>query len=54
MKIINRSLENVSQFKYLGTTITDQILIQEEIKRGLNSGIASYHLSRTFCLLIYF
>jgi hypothetical protein len=33
----NRCFENVSQFRYLGTTITDQNLIQEEIKRRLNS-----------------
>jgi hypothetical protein len=33
----------VSQFKYLGTTITNQNLIQEEIKRRLNSGNACYH-----------
>jgi hypothetical protein len=35
--------ENVSQFKYLETTVTDQNLIQEEIKRTLNSGNACYH-----------
>jgi hypothetical protein len=29
MKIANRSLENVSQFKYLGMTIRNQNLIQE-------------------------
>jgi hypothetical protein len=34
---------NVSQFKYLGTTVTNQNLIQEEIKRKLNSGNACYH-----------
>jgi hypothetical protein len=32
MRIANRSFENVSQFKYLGTTVTDQNLIQEEIE----------------------
>jgi hypothetical protein len=33
IKIGNRSFENVSQFKYLGMTVTNQNLIQEEIKR---------------------
>jgi hypothetical protein len=33
----------VSQFKYLGTTVTNQNLIQEEIKSRLNSGNACYH-----------
>jgi hypothetical protein len=43
MKIANRSFENVVQFRYLGMTITNQNLIQEEIKRRLNSGNACYH-----------
>jgi hypothetical protein len=30
-------------YRYLGTTITNQNLIQEEIKRRLNSGNTSYH-----------
>jgi hypothetical protein len=44
IKIANRSFENVSQFKYLGTTVTNRNLIQEEIKRRLNSGNACYLL----------
>jgi hypothetical protein len=43
IKIANRSFENASQFKYLGTTVTNQNLIQEELKRRLNSGNACYH-----------
>jgi hypothetical protein len=43
IKIANRSFENVSQFKYFGTTVTNQNLVQEEIKRTLNSGTACYH-----------
>jgi hypothetical protein len=41
-RLANRLFGNVSQFKYLGTTATNQNLIQEEIKR-LNSGNACYH-----------
>jgi hypothetical protein len=43
IKIANRLFENVSQFKYLGMTVTNKNLIQEEIKRRLNSGNACYH-----------
>jgi hypothetical protein len=39
IKIANRSLGSLSQFRYLGTTVTNQ----EEIKRRLNSGSVCYH-----------
>jgi hypothetical protein len=42
IKIANRLFENMSQLKYLGTTETNQNLIQEEIKRRLNYGNACY------------
>jgi hypothetical protein len=38
----SRCFENVAQFRYLGTTIRNQNLIQEEIER-LNLGNASYY-----------
>jgi hypothetical protein len=47
IKIANRPFEIVFQFKYLGTTVTKQNLIQEEIKRRLNSGNARYHSVQT-------
>jgi hypothetical protein len=40
MKIAYRSFENVDQFNYLGTAVTNQNLIQEKIKKRLNSGNA--------------
>jgi hypothetical protein len=38
IKIANRSFEGVEKFKYMGTTLTEQNCMQEEIKRRLNSG----------------
>jgi hypothetical protein len=42
MKIANRCFGNVAQFRYLGTNITNQNLIREEIKRRVNSINACY------------
>jgi hypothetical protein len=43
INIASRTFENVAKFKYLGTTLTDQNCMHEEIKSRLNSGNACYH-----------
>ena len=43
MKVDNSSIERVEEFKYLGTTLTNQNFIQEEIKSRLKSGNACYY-----------
>jgi len=45
----NSSFENVEEFKYLATTLTNQNSVQEEIKSRLKkSGNACYHLVQIF------
>ena len=43
MKIDNSSIERVEEFKYLGTALTNQNSIQEEIKSRLKLGNACYY-----------
>jgi hypothetical protein len=43
IKIDNNSFERVEEFKYLGTTITNQNSIQKEIKSRVKSGNACYY-----------
>jgi hypothetical protein len=43
IKTDNRSSESVEEFKYLGTTLTIQNSIQEEIQSRLKLGNACYH-----------
>jgi hypothetical protein len=54
IKIVNRSFEYVAKFKHLGTTLTHQNHMHEEIKSRLNSGNPCYHSGQSFlssCLL---
>jgi hypothetical protein len=43
LKMAERCFDNVAHFKYLGTTVANQNLIQEKIKGRLNSGNACCH-----------
>jgi sorting nexin-29 len=43
IRIVNESFEKMEKFKYLGTTLTDQNDIYDEIKSRLNSGNAYYY-----------
>ena len=59
VRIDNSSFERVEEFKYLGTTLTNQNSIVEEIKSRLRSGNACYHsvssrlLSKNLKIKIY-
>ena len=50
MKIDNSSIERVEDFKYLGTTLTNQNSIQEEINSRLKLGMLAIIRCRIFCL----
>ena len=62
MKMDNSPIERVEEFKYVGTTLTNQNSIQEEIKSRLKLGNACYYsvqnlssslLSKTLKIKIY-
>jgi hypothetical protein len=43
IRMADESFQNVAKFKYLGTTLTNQNDIHDEIKSRLNSGNACYY-----------
>jgi hypothetical protein len=49
ISIASESFENVAKLKYVGTTLTNQDDIRDEIKSRLNSGNASIIQSKIFC-----
>jgi hypothetical protein len=54
MEIGNGFFQNAEEFKYLGRTVTNETLIEEEIKRTLNGSNACYQSFQnllSFCLL---
>ena len=54
MRTDNSNFERVEEFKYLGTTLTNQNSIPEEIKSRLRSGNACYYSVQNLlsCMLL--
>ena len=48
VRIDDSTFERVEEFQYLGTTLTNQNSIAEEIKSRLDSGNACYHSVHNF------
>ena len=47
IKIVNNSYEQVKAFRYLGSLLTNQNYIQEEIKCRLKAGLSCYYSVQT-------
>ena len=54
IKIDNSSLEMVVEFKYLGTTLTNQILFRKKLRADWSRGILIIIQCRIFCLPVFY
>jgi hypothetical protein len=54
IRIANESFENVAKFKYLGTPLTNENDIRDELKSRLNSGMLAIIQSKIFCLPVLY
>jgi len=52
VRICRNIFEKLEEFKYLGTNLTNQNSIAEEIKSILKTGNACYHSMQKICLLV--
>ena len=50
VKTDSNSFEGVEEFKYLGSSLTDENFIQVEVKSRLKLGNACYYLVQKLCL----
>ena len=49
---INNSFGRVEEFKYLATTVTDQIVLRKKLRADLSQGMLAVIRCRIFCTAV--